>query len=102
MLFPLNLLHLKRFISNFEVENRGTIADDMFPLFDKFAEDESVAVAVERWRMVSVAGNVGGGFAAAGEDGDDGWIDRDEILQVAKEKEKELMVEMINVPKKIP
>ncbi|KAI3747374.1 hypothetical protein L6452_09828 [Arctium lappa] len=41
----------------------------------------------ERWRMVSAAGNVGGGFAAAGEDGDDGWIDRDEILQVAKERE---------------
>ncbi|KAI3746340.1 hypothetical protein L6452_08770 [Arctium lappa] len=48
--------------------------------------------------MVSVTGNVGGRFAAAGEDGDDGWIDRDEILQVAKEKEKELMVEMINPP----
>ncbi|KAI3714803.1 hypothetical protein L6452_21763 [Arctium lappa] len=49
--------------------------------------------------MDSVAENVGG-FAAAGEDDDDGWIDRDDILQVAKEKEKELMVEMINFPKK--
>ncbi|KAI3729349.1 hypothetical protein L6452_18005 [Arctium lappa] len=67
---------------------------------DLDAVTQALLNRVERLRIVSAAGNVSGGFAVAGEDGDDGWIDRDEILQVAKEKEKELMVEMINFPKK--